>query len=142
MNITLTVIPGKQLQLNEKQFDEGLDDLVDYIFAISQENAPVDESTLKKSGSITREYLRKEIKYIAPHASPVEFGSRPHMPPVDPLMGWCKRVLGLNDREARSAAWMIALKIKARGTEAQPYLRPAVDQGASKAETIFKARLK
>ncbi len=138
----MTATPGKALELDEKTFDEGLDDLVDYIFALSQENVPVDESTLKKSGSITREYLSKEIEYIAPHASPVEFGSRPHWPPYEPLIGWAERVLSLSRKDAREAAYFIMLRIHARGTEQRPYLRPAVDAGAAKADQIFAARLK
>jgi hypothetical protein len=142
MNLTMTVVPGKQLQLSEKQFDEGLDDLVDYIFAESQSRVPVDESTLKKSGGVNRKYLEKTITYLAPHASPVEFGSKPHWPPYEPLIGWAERVLGQTRKEARETAWFIMLKIHNRGTEAQPYLRPAVDMGKNKADSIFAARLK
>ncbi len=140
MNITMTVTPGKKLNLSEKQFDQGLDDLVDHIFAKSQELVPVDESTLKKSGGVNRKYLEKEIVYLAPHAAPVEFGSKPHMPPVEPLIGWCRRVLRMNEKEAKATAWKIAMRIKERGTEARPYLRPACDQAASKAPQIFAAK--
>lgn len=54
------------------------------------------------------------------YAAPVEFGSRPHMPPVDALKLWAKRVLG-DER----LAWPVALGIAEHGTRPQPFLMPA-----------------
>lgn len=57
-------------------------------------------------------------------AAVVELGSRPHMPPVTPLVTWVQEVKGLSGKEATAAAWRIAMAIKRRGTKAQrPFAR-------------------
>ena len=118
--------------------DRGLDDLADFIFARSQELVPVDEATLKKAGHVERAYLRKTIEYDAPHAPYIEYGTRPHWPPIEPLAAWAVRVLQVPKAEARQVGFLIARKIAAVGTEPQPFLRPAVDEAASKAPAIIK----
>jgi len=55
------------------------------------------------------------------HYAPyVEFGTRPHFPPLDAIREWC-RVKGIPEE----AVFPIAKKIAERGTQAQPFLRPA-----------------
>lgn len=61
----------------------------------------------------------------------VEFGTGPHWPPLAPLKEWARLVLG-----DESAAYAIALKIAQKGTDAQPYLRPALDLARGKVLTI------
>lgn len=124
------------------KIDAAMDDLVDFAFEKSQELCPVDEATLKKSGHIEREFLKKTIIYDTPYATYIEFGTRPHFPPVKPLQEWAKRVLRLSDAEAKSAGWAIAKKISERGTEPQPFLRPAIDYTVVKAEELFRNRLR
>lgn len=52
------------------------------------------------------------------YAEPVELGTRPHMPPVEPIQLWVQAKLGISDpEEAERVAYLIAWKIKARGTE-------------------------
>lgn len=89
------------------------------------------------------------VGYTAPHAKPVEFGSRPHWAPPFPVYDWCRRKLGkfgkvysevdsellfaiaFGKRKARTAAEKafaaIYRKIGIKGTEAKPFLRPAVE---------------
>ena len=50
------------------------------------------------------------------YAEPVELGTKPHMPPVQPLVEWAEVVLGLDEAKAQKAAWAIALKIARKGT--------------------------
>ena len=50
------------------------------------------------------------------YAVPVELGTGPHMPPVEPLAEWARLKLGLRGKEAESAAWGIAKAIARRGT--------------------------
>lgn len=58
------------------------------------------------------------------YAAPVETGSRPHMPPVEPLADWVRRKLGIADPvKARTVAKAIAWKIKAHGTPAAHMFR-------------------
>lgn len=60
-----------------------------------------------------------QIENKAPHAPIVEYGSRPHMPPVEPLILWCRRKLGLSEKEAKRAGWAIAMHIREHGTKGQ-----------------------
>ena len=60
--------------------------------------------------------------YAASYAPFVDKGTRPHMPPVDALRGWARRVLGDED-----LAWPVALSIKREGTEPVNFIRDGID---------------
>lgn len=51
------------------------------------------------------------------YAAPVEYGTKPHFPPVAPIELWCQRKLGLDGKEAQSVALAIARKIRWKGTK-------------------------
>lgn len=53
----------------------------------------------------------------------VEYGTSPHYMSPANLKGWSRRVLG-----KESMAFAVAAKIAKKGTEAQPWMRPALDQ--------------
>jgi hypothetical protein len=54
------------------------------------------------------------------YAAPVELGTRPHFPPVEPLVDWVRVKLGIvEEREARGVAFLVARKISRKGTKAQ-----------------------
>jgi len=56
------------------------------------------------------------LNYIVP----VELGSRPHFPPIEPLIDWVKVKFGISgDKAARGAAFAVARKIAMRGTKEQ-----------------------
>jgi hypothetical protein len=90
-------------------------------FQESQRKVPKDTSELMLSGQPPRELPDGSVVwgYTAPHALPVEYGSRPHFPPIEPLLGWARRVLG-----NESAAYAVQQKIGKYGTQPQPYIRP------------------
>lgn len=102
-------------------------DIADKVFAESQKLVPVDQATLKKSGNVEYHSWGATISYNAAYAAPVHEGSRPHMPPVGPLIAWTRRKFGLDEDEARKAGWAVALKIKEKGTDATNFLRRAVE---------------
>ena len=69
------------------------------------------------------------------YATYVELGTRPHFPPIEPLIDWVKTKLGVVDKEARGVAFLIARAIAARGTlavgmfnRAFAYARPQIDR--------------
>lgn len=72
--------------------------------AVSTTNGPAVEVSCAKTGL----YL--------------EFGTRPHMPPVESIKAWAVRH-GIPE----SAAYAIALHIKQYGTPAQPFMFPAYE---------------
>lgn len=51
-----------------------------------------------------------------PYALPVELGSRPHYPPLEPLINWVEQKLGLQGDEAEGAARGIQRKIGRYGS--------------------------
>ncbi|WP_287365113.1 HK97 gp10 family phage protein [Thauera sp.] len=51
------------------------------------------------------------------YAVAVELGTKPHMPPVEPLINWARQKLGVSGKQAESAGWAIAKSIAARGTK-------------------------
>jgi hypothetical protein len=57
------------------------------------------------------------------YAPYVEYGTPPHMPPVEALELWADRILG-----DPSLAWAVAMSIKERGTPSQPFLFPAAEE--------------
>lgn len=63
-----------------------------------------------------------EWGYTAPHAPYVEFGTPPHWPPIEPLLGWARRVLG-----DESAAYAVQRAIAENGTDPQPFFRPGIE---------------
>lgn len=124
----------------EKTAREIIAEVGSFIFSKSQENlvkisAGVSDYKITDTGYLLlsgRFEMKGEsglITYDAPHAEFVEFGTRPHMPPVHVLKDWAKRKLGKTDKEAESISWAIANKIRNEGTEPKPFLRNAVEQG-------------
>jgi len=57
------------------------------------------------------------------YAAHVEFGTRPHFPPVSALKQWAKKKLG-----DEGAAYAVAKKISKTGTKPQSFLRKAADE--------------
>lgn len=51
------------------------------------------------------------------YAVPVELGTKPHRPPIEPLIDWARHALGLDENEAEGVAWAVAKKIQKFGTE-------------------------
>jgi hypothetical protein len=51
------------------------------------------------------------------YGEPVEVGTRPHFPPIDPIAHWVEKKIGASGKEARSIAFLIARAISRRGTK-------------------------
>ncbi len=95
-------------------------------FAVSQEEVPMDEGTLKESG-FPPEWRGDTLVfgYTADHAEDMEYGTPPgDTPPVEPLMRWGERI----GAGARFGAWVALVKIPDEGIDAQPYLKPAAER--------------
>ena len=100
------------------------------ILSKSQDNLKefeaIDTGELLRSSSISVS-SGVSVIYSAPYADYIEYGTKPHTPPLEPIKDWAKRKLGLTDKEAENVAKMVVYKISKHGTEAKPYLRNAVD---------------
>ncbi|MCB1908812.1 MAG: HK97 gp10 family phage protein [Rhodocyclaceae bacterium] len=72
------------------------------------------------------------------YAIPVELGTKPHMPPIEPLVDWARSKLGLSQKEARSAAWGIAGKIARRGTQGARMFGDSLDANRAQLAAGFE----
>ena len=122
-------------------------DAADLGWAVSQERVPHERGTLKASG-FPPEWRGDTMVfgYQAEYAEPMEKGTGPFTPPLEPLLRWADRVFS-PDRTADEVledldnnGWhpgifahpgaAIWSKIRAEGINAQPYLRPSADRMA------------
>jgi len=76
-------------------------------------------STYGRTYTLGTSKVETKIGTPKQYAVPVEVGTKPHMPPVQPLIDWAIVKLGKSAKEARGIGFAIALKIKAKGTEGQ-----------------------
>lgn len=82
------------------------------------------------AGSISFDVSRTGAGAVAEIGTPleyaeyVEYGTKPHTPPVQPIQDWVEVKLGLSGDAARGAAFAIAKAIGRRGTAAQPVWEP------------------
>lgn len=53
----------------------------------------------------------------APYAPVIEYGSRPHIAPLRPLLQWVRRKFGVDDKSAYAIAKGVQNAIAARGTK-------------------------
>lgn len=111
-------------QLLSPAIDRGIQKTALQVERTAKQRAPVDTGTLRKSiGYRDTGELQYAVGSSVKYAPHVEFGTAPHMPPVDELRDWA------NDHNAD--AWALAMHIKQEGTPAQPFLRPALKQHQS-----------
>ena len=91
----------------------------------AKEKAPVDTGRLR--ASITAEYQRLSAT-IGPSVTYgvfVEYGTRPHWPPLAALQPWAQRH---GFPAGMRGAFLVARAIARRGTRAQPYMTPALEE--------------
>lgn len=63
----------------------------------------------------------------SPHAIYMEAGTRPHFPPIAPLVEWVKvKGLASTEAEARSIAYAVAIKISEEGISPRRFFRRAM----------------
>lgn len=74
------------------------------------------------------------------YAVPVELGSRPHFPPVQPLADWAQYRLGLSPAEAKGVGFVIARKISKKGTPGAHMVTKAMAAADASIQAIFAAR--
>jgi len=104
-------------------------------------NAPVDTGRLR--ASIVPEIVAGAdqiwgiVGSNVTYAASVEYGSRPHMPPIEPLAAWVRRHHIGEAGYEYGIAMLIAWKIAAHGTKARPYLEPAFQKNEAAIRNKF-----
>ncbi len=71
------------------------------------------------------------------YAESVELGTKPHFPPLEPLVDWVVAKLGVPRKEARSIAFLVARKISRSGTKAKLFVKDAFDANAPQVRAMF-----
>lgn len=88
-----------------------------------KERAPAGASNLLRNSiqarplEIAPDGIAGKVSTTLDYAIPVELGTRPHRPPVAPILDWVEAKLGLTGEEAEEAAYKIASAIAKRGTK-------------------------
>lgn len=72
------------------------------------------------------------------YGEPIELGTRPHFPPIEPLMDWVGVKLGIQgDVARRAAAFAIAVKISRVGTAGQFPFKTVYERVQAQVQAIF-----
>lgn len=110
-----------------------MQDAMDSGFARSQELVPQDRGTLLQSGfppEWTRDN-RIQWGYEANHALPIERGTIPFHPPIEPLVEWAERVSG----DPGLGYYVANVKIPTEGIDASPFAGPGAEKTKKWLET-------
>jgi hypothetical protein len=85
------------------------------------------------TGRLGQSWTVKDISYDKvkvftnlQYAPFVEYGTRPHRPPFEPILKWVQQKLQIKGRQSRHVAWAVWYKITQKGTEGKSYLNDAV----------------
>jgi phage gpG-like protein len=90
-----------------------------YVQGQAKERAPVDTGRLRNSIATKVEETRALIGTNLSYAPHVEFGSRPHWPPLSAMQPWARRH---GFPAGRRGAFLVARRIAQRGTKARLFL--------------------
>lgn len=109
--------------------------LMQYLQRETQENTPTDLGQLR-SAFVTDVQAFTQLDAVfgtlsnaLPYAIPVELGTKPHFPPLAPLVSWVERKLELFGAEAEAAARGIQRKIGREGSPGYGMARFALLDG-------------
>jgi hypothetical protein len=126
MKLKLNIKSGINKELTEDQLKKVLFKSMLKMQNLAILNCPVDTGRLRNSiilSPMTPNYKSYRLSDGVDYGIDVEYGTQPHWTSAKNLKGWSRRVL-----KDESAAYAIAGAIAKRGTEAQPFFRPALDQ--------------
>jgi len=137
--VTLTQFAAKMASLGpdmERAVDRGLRSaahrLEGYIVEEIEKAGAVATSELKASVGTDKVDGGYNTGPDAPHAAFVEYGTRPHTPPLQPIIDWV-RIKGLaqDDTEVERIAWAIVWHITHYGTKPRHFMAKALDRFAA-----------
>lgn len=120
---------AKAFKADLKRLAQRVDTAMDR--AVQRAAEQVRENAPKASGFLAESIRAEGLRIVcdAPYALAVERGSRPHWPPIAPLIAWVqlKGFMGVGKaNSAESIAWAIAHKISVEGTKPTWFMRNAI----------------
>ncbi len=135
-----------QRDLQWPRMERDFENALRAVAAEAQRLAPVATGNLRRSIGyeigVTQTAIRGLVGADAHYAPHVEFGTRPHWPPVQALIPWVEMKLGIPTPESHSVAFLVARKISRFGTKSQPFLRQAVERKQRLAMRIIQDALR
>lgn len=81
----------------------------------------IDTGALVQSIKNQKSKLTSIVYSDVKHSVFVEYGTRPHFPPIEPILAWVKRKLHVPEKRAKGVAYLVARKIAKQGTRARPF---------------------
>ena len=110
--------------------------------AKAKQRAPVDRGRLRASISTQVEghpgdiaHMRAVVGTSLTYAPFVEFGTKPHWPPLSALQPWARRH---GFPPGNKGAFLVARKIAQFGTPPRPYLLPALAESGNEINALLK----
>lgn len=90
---------------------------------------PENTGEMVRSTHTTRTRKGATVSVDAPHAPFMEYGTRPHFPPLEPLAEWAyQKGLADSEEEAQAVALGVARKIAAKGLEPRHFMARAIKE--------------
>lgn len=89
---------------------------------------PVDRGSFRASFRAAREPDGASLYSDAPHAAFIEYGCRPHWPPLAPILAWVKRKKLAKGSEAYGVARAIQVAIARRGMAPRKVVARSLDR--------------
>lgn len=102
----------------------------------------VNLGTLRDSVTTRNEEDGAIVTVDAPHAGPIETGTRPFRPPLRPLALWAQRKFGVDEGEAWRIARAVQRKIERDGIAPRWYFRTALELGADLMRTEIEREIR
>lgn len=115
---------AKLARLAPDKLRDAIADSTIKIHSEARQNVVTDVGFLKNNINfeVNGSGLTGEVRVNSHYGPYVEFGTRPHFPPVEPLEEWARR-----HGMPPGTGFLIARKIARYGTPAQPFLFPAAE---------------
>lgn len=126
MKIKFNVTKNLQAKNTFKKFKNVLFKSMLKMHELAVMRCPVDTSRLRNSININPSvpgFANYTLFDGVEYGIDIEYGTDPHYVNAENLTGWAGRVL-----KNKNAAYAVAKSIARKGTEAQPFFRPAFDE--------------
>lgn len=135
-------------EIATEEMKAGIDEALLLLEREIKEATPVGAHALLR-GSVAHEMINRirgeEVsgKVFSPlnYALPVELGTKPHFPPIEPLRDWVEKRLGVPAGASKSVAFLIARKIAAKGTKGAKMFTDTLDKRTDKVREIIALRV-
>jgi len=93
-------------------------------------------------GVVDVEDAKGQYGSVLNYAVAVELGTKPHFPPIEPLIDWVRAKLGVERDEAPGVAYRVARKIATKGTEGAHMFERTLQAQRAQVQRIFNAAIR